>query len=620
MRKADSRYYRRKMIKTTITLLLMTSLLLMTFIISIGNDFGQSNVHHKIITNKKIVMKNKASNKVLSVKGSVKPPGTQVEQFEYDGRGSQHFTLEEAGNGNFHILSETGLFLSLKVGDGVVTSGGASTATGSRVLVLDQKYSQSPSCLTSAIANCPAHQLWKIKPVANESQVFTIESVAFNTVLQPQSNASGVSVSATNSSGEDNQKWIIVATNDLALMPMATQQEISEFEDIVDNQSGVAVLSGDTTKPIYFHHNKPNDKFFEYRKKFHVPLKGEESVIAWAPVDEVRRTFCGRVLEYKQCDQDLEHDGTFNLDIDANLHLKPNPKFSFMLKNPKMERYVSDRFFKEQVNIVCSISNCNIPAIRKLAEDRARASGQKLLREFNKDNIEVEFTPAMLGNPNDSPAKKFLGPPLNPMFSFRPINFGKNVCAYGPWMWERLFIADLPAGAVLKAFPFSKEDYFNNEIHPANQIWFRENNTLNLIALVDQTGYFENPKNPGNNTEVNASGLNQRMMFHVAFKIPATLLNGDTSRALEYQVNAKGFKFTSALETDVAEIVLQLKHKNTLRLEIRDNSFLRSGKTHRVFLDQVKNRPDGSIQGYLVVETEPITRRGGSINIFVSNQ
>ena len=202
------------------------------------------------------------------------------------------------------------------------------------------------------------------------------------------------------------------------------------------------------------------------------------------------------------------------------------------------------------------------------------------------------------------------------MFSFDPVHFGKDVCAYGPWMWERLFIADLPAGPIIEAI--GKDDFFNNEIHPANQIWFRENNTLNLIALVDQTGNFEIPQNPGNNTEVHASGLRQRMRFHVAFKIPATVLNGETSRAVEFQVNGIGFKFTNAPATEVAEIAQSLKYKDTVRLQVRDNSFLKSQRTHRVFLDQLKGRPDGSIQGFLVVETQPITRRGGSINIFVN--
>lgn len=268
------------------------SLLLTMLILSVGYSYGQTNVHHRLITNKKIVMKNKASNKVLGVNGGVSTPGIQVGQFEHNSEPSQHFSLEDAGNGNFRIASENKLLLSLK-DNPQVSSGGSSTATatGSRVLVLDRKYSQSPACLTTAFANCPAHQLWRIKPVADESQIFTIESVAFNTVLQPQGNAPKVSVS--NGSGEDTQKWIIVGIDDLELMPRATQREISEFEDIVDNQSGVAVLSGDTTKPIYFNHNKPNDRFFEYRKKFHAPLVGNDSVIAWAPVDEFRRTFCG---------------------------------------------------------------------------------------------------------------------------------------------------------------------------------------------------------------------------------------------------------------------------------------------------------------------------------------
>jgi len=189
-------------------------------------------------------------------------------------------------------------------------------------------------------------------------------------------------------------------------------------------------------------------------------------------------------------------------------------------------------------------------------------------------SIEVEFTPAMIGNLKDVPNKNFLKP-LNPMFSLQPSSINGGVCAYGPWMWERMIMKDLPIGFILDRV---KDDYFNNEIHPANQIWFRKNNTLNLIALVDQTGYFENPSNSNNNTEVHASGLNQRMRFHVAFKIPKNVLNGDPSKVLVYQVNTKGFKFTTIPEADVAEIVLPFKHKGTLRLKIRDNSFLKSGK------------------------------------------
>jgi hypothetical protein len=412
--------------------------------------------------------------------------------------------------------------------------------------------------------------------------------------------------------------------DDLALMPMATQQEISEFEDIVKNQFGVAVLDGDTTKPIYFNHNKPNEQIYKYKKRIHAPKVNslDKRIDAWFPVEDKRKTICGSFKEYKQVGQNFSHDGTINLDVDSNLHIIPNRKFDFMLKNPHMELYANGRYFKERFNVHCTLLrnnllnlSCNNPRIKKEAEDRARADVQKLLRKFNWTDIEVEFTPAMLGNPKDVPDKNFLTP-LNPVFKFQPISISGDVCAYGPWMWERIFISDLPGGFALELF---KDDYFNNEIHPANQIWFKQNNTLNLIALVDQTGYFENPSNPSNKTEVHASGLNQRMRFHVAFKIPATVLNGDSSSVVEYHVNAKGFKFNNIPDADVAEIVLPFKHKDTVRLKIRDNSFLRSGKTHRVFLDKVRNRLDGSIQGYLVVETEPITRRGGSINIFISN-
>jgi hypothetical protein len=173
-------------------------------------------------------------------------------------------------------------------------------------------------------------------------------------VLQPQSNAAGVSVSATHSSGENNQEWIMVGTDDLELSPMATQQEVAAFEDIVDNQSGVAVLNGDTTKPIYFHHNKPNEQIYRYDKRVRIPKTGlEKSIDAWFPVEANRRTFCGSVKGYSQVGQDFSHDGTFNLDIDANLHIIPNRKFSFMLKNPRMESYANGRFFRERVAGYC---------------------------------------------------------------------------------------------------------------------------------------------------------------------------------------------------------------------------------------------------------------------------
>lgn len=610
---------------TSLPLFLVISLFTM-----FGNAFGQVNEVHNIIRNQNIVIKHKISNNVWQVKGGTSIPNTQVGQFEYTGAPSQQFKLVDADNGNFFILSKDNLFLSLRF-DTQISVGSSPTATGSRVLVHDNKYTQKPACEITDIANCPKHQIWKIKPVANESQTFTIESVAFNNMtLQPLSNASGVSVSLRNSTSEENSKWFIVGKDDLLLAPLATQAEITEFNDIEDNQFGIAVLSGDTTQPFYYHHNRPNEKIYKYSKRVHMagpttiggipnPTARQTSIEAWFPVQEHRQTFCGRVKAYKQCPQDLLHDGTFNLDIDALIHIIPNGKFSHMLKNPRMESYANGpdgQYFKQRLALWCQVQGfqgCFNEGMKKRAEEQAKKDVKELLEGFAQDNIEAEFTPAMLGNSTDVPDKHFKSP-LNPMFKFAPINMGRSVCAYGPWMWERILVSDWP---IIGLF---KDSFFNNEIHPVNQIWFRENNTLNLIAVVDQTGYFEVPKNPSNKTEVHASGLNQRMRFHVGFKIPTNILNSDTNRAIEYQINAKGFKFNNMPENPVDEIVLLLKYKDTLRLTIRDNSFLKFGKTHRVFLDKVKKRPDGSIQGYLVVETEPITRRGGSINVFVNKQ
>jgi hypothetical protein len=144
---------------------MLATILLTIFVISNGHSYGRSNVHHNLITNKKVVIKNKASNKVLEVRGGVN--GTQVQQSEHNMSLSQHFSLVAAGNGNFHILSANKLFLSLN--NAQISSSESSTTAGSRVLMLDKKYSQRPACLTTAIANCPVNQLWKIKPVANES-------------------------------------------------------------------------------------------------------------------------------------------------------------------------------------------------------------------------------------------------------------------------------------------------------------------------------------------------------------------------------------------------------------------------------------------------------------------
>lgn len=597
-------------------ILLITIIILATFSIGFGQrpDLASQN----IIKNKKIVIKNKASNNVLGLKASNTPAGTQVWQTAYTGSALQKFTISDAGDGGYYITTANGLFLSLKIS--LLTDGGGSTSSSgtSNLLIQDRKYADGIGCNVSTTSNCPKHQIWKIKPFARASQTFVIENVGTNGVLQPVSNNSNVNVPATAQTNELSQQWVIVEPDDLALSATATQEEISEFDDILANQYGVAVLDGETTKPFYFNHDKPNERIYKYKKIVHAPGSSSigTSLDAWYPVEKYRKTVCGNLREYKQVPQDLWHDGTVNLDVDANLHIVPNSKFNYMLKNPRMESYANEQYFKQRYNFYCSQLpsplNCSNPPLKANATEKARKDVLKFLEEHAFDNIEGEITPAMQGNPQDVPNKKYMIP-ANNLFSFNPVNMGSDICAYGPWMWERILYDDW---AIIGLF---RESHFNNEIHPANQIWFTKNNTLNLIAVVDQTGYFEVPRNPSNNTEVHASGLNQRMRFHVAFQIPSSDLNR-SEKVIEYQINAKGFEFNNQPENPVQEITIPLKYKDILKLKIRDNSFLKLGKTHRVFVDRVKMRPDGSLQGFLVVETEPIIRRGGSINVFVNRQ
>src|SRR5262249_532801 len=150
---------RRKTMKTTAFVLLALIPALS------GNSYGQTT--HNLITNQKIVIKNKASNKVLS---DVITPGTQVRQVEHSGGPSQHFRLQEAGNGNFRIVSENNLFLSLKAARGEESGGESSSASTSRKLVLDHRFPENPACATTALPrNCPVNQIWRINPVSNES-------------------------------------------------------------------------------------------------------------------------------------------------------------------------------------------------------------------------------------------------------------------------------------------------------------------------------------------------------------------------------------------------------------------------------------------------------------------
>ena len=404
--------------------------------------------------------------------------------------------------------------------------------------------------------------------------------------------------------------------DDIANAPLATQAEIDEFENVQKNQLNVGVLGGETTRPFYFHHNKPGEEVYKYKKvidparlpgkffdwaseklgwvgfvvtpylaltelatevvmDFKDWLFGSSStkmeIDCWYPDSEFKRTVCGKMEESVEiCTQDYSHTKV-TLDKDVCYNLLPSEKFVPMLTN-------------------------------------------KLTGE-TYGKIEGEVRPLYLTNLNTSTGKTSEGmTPRNPLLM--QINKDENVCLYGPWMADILDInLKVPVPFTDESLDIGNIDLRKaNEIHPVNQLWRKNGTETQLIAIADGTGYFQKVSN----NEVAASGLNQRMRFYIAFTLPAKL-NPVTGSTPVYDINGVGFEFTDNPVVDIQPEMVTLKYNDVVRIKVNDNSFVRLQKTHSVFFDKVRKRANGSVQGYIVVETERITKPGGSINIFVKD-
>jgi Beta/Gamma crystallin len=400
--------------------------------------------------------------------------------------------------------------------------------------------------------------------------------------------------------------------DDIENAPLASQAEIDEFMDIQSNQLNVGVLGGETTKPFYYHHNQPGEEVYKYNKAidparlpggffnwvseqlgwagfvakpFEVVsdigndikdfIFGSAStkmkMDCWFPVAEFRKTVCGQITkDTKVCDQDYLHTKV-TIDKDVCYYLKPSENFKSFLTN---------RWTKE-----------------------------------THDEIEGEVKPVHLTSYNPATQKSIeTTTPRNPLLL--QIKKDEITCLYGPWMGDILDIG-VKVPVPLSQEKLELENIYrraNNEIHPVNQLWRKKGSETQLIAIVDGTGYFQKK---GNN-EVEASGLNQRMRFYIGFTLPPKL-TPITNYLPVYEINGVGFDFTDNPVSDIQPETFTLMHNGVVRVKVNDNFSIRNQKTHRVFFDKVRKRPNGVIQGYIVVETEPITKQGGSLNIIVKD-
>ena len=411
--------------------------------------------------------------------------------------------------------------------------------------------------------------------------------------------------------------------NDLSIAPQATQAEIDEFNNLYNNQIGAGVLGGSNNRPFYYHANQPNESVYKYQKLIDasrlpsgflqwatnklagisvvggalsmIPYTGKvlieyvdeikdwlfgtsstaKLIDAWYPVSENKVTVCGKMVDNVSiCSQDYLHT-KLTIDKDVNIELTPANNFSWATNN---------RWLKP-------------------SEQKTTIEGEVKLKDLSNLNTTT-------GNTNETTI------PHNPLLI--KILKDSNVCIYGPWMADILDLhAKIPIPFTDDNIDLGKLDInTNNEIHPVNQLWYKNGNDLQLIAIADGNGYFDKKSN----TEIAASGLHLTRSFYIPFLIPnpnsriAPLL-GSTS--YEYDIDGIGFDFTDITPQKVSAKTYSWKYNGVEVLKIIDNSIIKLQKTHEVAIYKLGTRPDGSIQGYIIVETVPLDLPGGSINITV---
>jgi hypothetical protein len=414
---------------------------------------------------------------------------------------------------------------------------------------------------------------------------------------KPQIPATGSRVGTNRHPAEDRNTNEVKAfakdSFDLSAVPLATQGEIDTLNNILENQIGVGVLGGDNTKPFY--HINESNKWYVYQKRFD-PSRLPAGFIAyvkdkWPSIlvgDPVSLRLTGYMIEVTDKIKDaLFGRASTEAWIDCWVPAKEN-KVTVCGKAEKKSFVCDQDELHTKLTVDKDINLDLVPGknFEWVLNNPWLTKARVVETEVKATNLFAESTT-----------------PHNPLLLQIPQYL--NVCVYGPWMADILDIEGV--------------DYHlqtNDEVHPINQLWYKKGEETQLIAIADETAYFEKTGGGG----IEASGLNHAMRFYIAFHIPAHFKPHHNSVGLrypEYDINGVGFDFTDNPDNDIQTRVILLKNHDEVRMKINDNSFVKLQKTHNIFFEQIRTRPDGSFQGYIVVETVPIVKRGGSINISV---
>ena len=84
-----------------------------------------------------------------------------------------------------------------------------------------------------------------------------------------------------------------------------------------------------------------------------------------------------------------------------------------------------------------------------------------------------------------------------------------------------------------------------------------------------------------------------------------------------YDVDGTNYNVTTSPLPNQPQTI-SLTFQNKPRVVVKDSSLTRDTTlSHKVFFDKVRSLPDGSVQGYIVIETVPIVRPGGLIHLIV---